>query len=277
MNTMWKGSISFGMVNIPVKMFAATEEKDIRFRMLHREYHVPIKYKRTCEPCEGEVAPQDIVKGYEVEPDHYVIVDEKELENITPKTRRTIEILDFVDLKEIDPIYFDKSYYLSPHETGDKAYALLRSAMEDTGKIGIAQVTIRSKQNLACVRVNGKSIVLETLFYPDEVRNQEMIPGLPGDMAVSEKELAMAQQLIEQLTVPFDPGKYQDAYRVQLEELIRKKMEGENIKVATEAPQTKVVDLMEALKASIEAAKKGKDTGQPTPVRKRGRSKKASL
>lgn len=276
MNTMWKGSISFGMVNIPVKMFAATEEKDIRFRMLHKEYHVPIKYKKTCEQCEGEVSPQDIVKGYEYEPDHYVIVEDKEIESITPKTRKTIEILDFVDLKEIDPIYFDKSYYLSPHETGDKAYALLRSAMENTGKIGIAKITIRSKQNLACVRVYGNSLVLETLYYPDEVRGLAMVPGLPGDIELSEKELAMAQQLIEQLTTSFDPTRYKDEYREQLEELIRQKMEGDTMRVAVEAPQAKVVDLMEALKASLDAAKKEKKQTSDAP-KKRGRGKKVTL
>jgi DNA end-binding protein Ku len=273
---MWKGSISFGMVNIPVKMFAATEEKDIRFRMLHKEYHVPIKYKKTCEQCEGEVTPKDIVKGYEYEPDHYVIVEEEEIETITPKTRKTIEIIDFVDLKEIDPIYFDKSYYLSPHETGDKAYALLRAAMETTGKIGIAKITIRSKQNLACVRVYGNSIVLETLYYPDEVRGQAMIPGLPGEMELLEKELTMAQQLIEQLTTSFEPTRYKNEYREQLEELIRKKMEGEHVRVSVEAPQAKVVDLMEALKASLEAAKKDKNDTAATP-KKRGRKKKATL
>ncbi|HBI04896.1 MAG TPA: Ku protein [Paenibacillaceae bacterium] len=277
MNTMWKGSISFGMVNIPVKMFAATEEKDIRFRMLHKEYHVPIKYKKTCEQCEGEVTPQDIVKGYEYEPDHYVIVEENEIENITPKTRKTIEIVDFVDLKEIDPIYFDKSYYLSPHETGDKAYALLRSAMENTGKIGIAKITIRSKQNLACVRVYGNSIVLETLYYPDEVRGQAMVPGLLGDLELSEKELTMAQQLIEQLTTSFDPSRYKDEYREQLEDLIRKKMEGETVGVNVAAPQAKVVDLMEALKASLDAAKKDKKQTTAAAPKKRGRSKKATL
>jgi len=269
LNTMWKGSISFGMVNIPVKMFAATEEKDIRFRMLHKEHHVPIKYKKTCELCEGEVNAQDIVKGYEYEPNHYIIVEEKELESITPHTRKTIEILDFVDLQEIDPIYFDKSYYLAPYETGDKAYTLLRAAMKNTGKIGIAKITIRSKQNLACVRVYGYCLVLETLYYPDEVRAQSLVPGLPGEIELSEKELTMAEQLIEQLTVPFDPTRYKDEYREQLEELIRKKMEGEHVRVAVETPQTKVVDLMEALKASLEAAKK-----EP---KKRGRKKKVPL
>lgn len=272
MNTMWKGSISFGMVNIPVKMFAATEEKDIRFRMLHREYHVPIKYKKTCERCEGEVSPKDIVKGYEYEPDHFVIVDEEELEHITPKTRKTIEILDFVALQEIDPIYFDKTYYLSPHETGDKAYALLHSAMESTGKIGIAKITIRSKQNLACVRIYGKALVLETLFYPEEVRGIQAIPGLSDTIAVTEKELTMAQQLIEQLTTSFEPSRYKDEYREQLEQHIHQKMEGGKGHVAVEAPQTKVVDLMEALKASIEAAKKEK---APIPAtNRRGKSKK---
>jgi DNA end-binding protein Ku len=271
LHTMWKGSISFGLVNIPVKMFAATEEKDIRFRMLHKDKHEPIRYVKTCESCEGEVSTSNIIKGYEYEPGRFVVVEEEELKAITPNTRKTIEILDFVDLKEIDPIYFDKSYFLAPNETGVKAYVLLRSAMQNTGKIAIAKITIRSKQNLACVRVFGDCLLMETLYYPDEVRTVQNVPGLPSDIEVNDKERIMAEQLIEQLTKPFDPAAYKDEYRVQLQDLITGKIEGQEVRQIAEAPRARVVDLMEALQASIEANKgsKGKAPAKRAPARRK--------
>ncbi|WP_027417527.1 Ku protein [Aneurinibacillus terranovensis] len=271
MHTMWKGSISFGLVNIPVKMFAATEEKDIHFRMLHKTLHAPIKYVKTCEQCEGEVPVSDIVKGYEYEPGHYVIVEEDELKAITPHTRKAIEIMDFVDIKEIDPIYFNKTYFLSPNETGDKAYVLLQSAMQKTGKIAIAKITIRSKQNLACVRVYENALVMETLYYPDEVREVKQVPGLPdaASTEVNEKELTMAEQLIEQLSGPFNPAAYEDEYRKQLQDLIQQKIDGKEVRHVAEAPRARVVDLMEALQASIEESKTKKATAKRAPAKRK--------
>lgn len=253
MHTMWKGSISFGLVNIPVRMFTATEEKDIHFRQLHKKCHTPIKYRRTCPACEEELATEEIIRGYEYEPDRYVILEQEELDAIAPETKRAIEILDFVNLEEIDPIYFDKSYYLSPNETGDKAYVLLRKAMAATGKIGIAKIAIRNKETLAAIRVLNNCIVMETLFYPDEVRAVAQVPGLPEKENVGEKEMQMAAQLIENLASPFDPANYTDEYRENLKEMIQNKIEGREIQEAPPAPRAKVVDLMEALKASIEA------------------------
>lgn len=252
MHTVWKGSISFGLVNIPVRMFTATEEKSIRFRQLHNECHTPIRYQRTCPNCDREVDKDEIVKGYEIERGRFVILTDEEVEAAKPDTQKAIDIIDFVDLSDIDPVYFNKTYYLSPQETGERAYSLLRQAMFDTNKIGIAQFTLRSKQSLAAVRVYNETLVLESIFYPDEVRAVSEIPGLPKQVSLPEKELNMAQQLIEQLVTPFEPEKYEDEFRQSLLEVIEKKAAGEEIKEAPAEKPHKVVDLMEALKASID-------------------------
>ncbi|MBO8170749.1 MAG: Ku protein [Bacillaceae bacterium] len=272
MHTMWKGSISFGLVNIPVRMFTATEDKDIRFRQLHKECHTPIKYTRTCPTCEEEVALDEIVKGYEYEPGRFVIVEKEELETIAPESKRTIEIVDFVDLKEIDPVFFDRSYFLSPSETGEKAYRLLQQAMEDTGKIGVAKITIRNKESLAVIRVYKGCIIMETIYYPDEVREVNQVPGLPENVDVAENEMKMAVQLIENLAAEFDPEKYKDEYRDNLKELIQKKLEGEEIKQAPEVHKARVVDLMEALQASVEATQKEKKAAKGGRRRKKATS-----
>ncbi len=274
MHTMWKGSISFGLVNIPVRMFTATEDKDIHFRQLHKKCHTPIKYVRTCPTCDEEVSLDEIVKGYEYDTRHFVIVDKDELEAIAPETRRTIEIIDFVDLSEIDPIFFDRSYYLSPAETGEKAYTLLRRAMEDTGKIAVAKMTIRNKETLAVVRVFQDCIVMETIFYPDEVREVAQVPGLPRALEVGENEMNMAVQLIENLATSFQPEKYHDEYRENILDLIQKKMEGKEVQQAPAVAPAKVVDLMEALQASLEQTEKKKKTA--AAKKGGGRRKKAT-
>jgi len=270
MHTMWKGSISFGLVNIPIKMFASTEDKEIKFRYLHQECKTPLKYVRTCPTCNKEVDWEEIVKGYEYEPGRFVLIDDKDLENLQPEFSKAIEIIDFVNLSEIDPIYFIKSYYLSPQDTGGKAYNLLRQGLKDTGKIGIAKITIRSKQSLAAIRVYQNLLILETLYFPDEVRAVDLVPGIPKNIEVNEKELTMAIQLIENLSAPFEPQKYTDDYREALREIINKKIEGEEIEMPKEAPQKNIIDLMQALQASLE---------QTTPKKKtatKGRKKKTT-
>jgi DNA end-binding protein Ku len=254
-HTIWKGAISFGLVNIPVKMYAATEEKDISLRYLHDKCGSPLTYVRKCPVCNEEVAWEEIRKGYEYEKGRFVLIDKEELEQLKTDSSREIQILDFVHLSEIDPIYFQKTYYLGPGDTGHGAYNLLMRALQNTGKIGIAKVTMRSKTTLAAIRIIDGCIAMETIFYPDEIRPVQQVPNLPERVEVSEKELAMAEMLIEQLTTPFDPGKYHDDYREQLMQLIETKMKGEEFKVAPEAPQTNVVDLMAALQASLEAVK----------------------
>jgi DNA end-binding protein Ku len=271
MHTVWKGSISFGLVNIPVRMFTATEERDIRFRQLHKECHTPIKYAKVCPHCDREVGTDEIIRGYEFEKGNFVVVRDEDLEAITPETRRAIEILAFVDLSEIDPIYFAKSYYLSPQETGEKAYALLRAAMQQTGKIAVAQVTMRNRQSLAVVRLYEHCIVLETIYYPDEVRPVNQVPALPAsDVTLSETERKMAAELISQMTTAFEPEKYKDDYRNQLKGLIEQKLEGQEVTAAPAIPRANVVDLMEALKESLAvttgAAGPAKLEPEPTPA-----------
>src|SRR5699024_374782 len=186
MHTMWKGTISFGLVNIPVKMHAATENKDIRLRQLHKKCQSPIKYKKTCPVCDEEVK------------------DEEELNALKKEqTDKAVEIIDFVQLEDIDPIYFEKSYYLSPNEGGSKAYQLLRSALEDTGKIGVAKIMIRSKEQLAVIRIYENTLVVETIHYPDEVRAVSDVPNIPEESGVVKKELDTAKLLIDQLTTTF--------------------------------------------------------------------------
>lgn len=257
MHTMWKGSVSFGLVNIPVRMFAATEDRDVRFKYLHEECNTPVKYEKVCPTCNKKIKDEEIVRGYEYEPGKFVLVTDEDfsaLEN--EKKEKSIEILDFVQLSEIDPIYFDKTYYLSPRETGGKAYKLLRKAMSDTGKIAIAKIVIRNKESLAALRVYKDVLVLETIFYPDEVREISLVPDVPSDQEVVDKELDMAKKLIENLTETFDPKKYVNTYREDLLDLIRKKVEGQEIQTAPSAVQSNVVDIMEALQASLKETQK---------------------
>lgn len=271
MHTMWKGSISFGLVNIPIKMFAATEERDIRFRYLHKECMSPVKYQKICPICSKEIGEEDIVRGFEYEPNRFVILDEHELNSLkTEVNAKNIEILDFVNLSEIDPIYFDKTYYLSPQENGGKAYSLLQKAMLDTGKIAVSRITIRNKQSLACLRVSQGVLVMETIFYPDEVRPVSQIPGLPGNPDINTKELEVATRLIESLTASFEPEKYKDNYREALHDLINKKISGQEIERPKEIPQKNVIDLMEALQASLKASQK------PSATAKSGKKKTKS-
>ncbi|CAM5787852.1 MULTISPECIES: non-homologous end joining protein Ku [Brevibacillus] len=282
MHTVWKGSISFGLVNIPVRMFTATEERDVRFRQLHKECHTPIRYTKMCPHCEKEVGAEDIVRGFEYEKGNYVIIQDEDLEAITPETRRAIEIVDFVDLTEIDPVYFDKSYFLSPQETGDKAYSLLRAAMKETGKIAIARVTMRNKESLAVIRLYEHCIMMETIFYPDEVRPVAQVPALPeADVALAENELRMAAELINNMTTAFEPGKYKDEYRSSLQALIEKKKEGKEIAVAPAAPRANVVDLMQALRESLAAtgdqATPAKLEPHPTPAPPAGVKKQPGI
>jgi len=249
MHTVWKGSISFGLVNVPVKMHAATETQEFHFNYLHEACHNRVRYTKKCPHCDIEVAAEDIVKGYEYEKDRYVILDDEDLASLEKPMSRSIDILDFIALAEIDPIYYQKSYYLSPEETAQKAYRLLCKAMADTGKVAVAKLTMRSKQHLACLRVVDENImVLETMYYPAEIRHLE---ASWDKVSPTEIEIEMARQLIENLAAPFEPEKYQDELREQVKELIEKKVAGETFSVTAAPEPGKVIDLMEALRASI--------------------------
>ena len=258
MHTVWKGSISFGLVNIPVKMFTATEDKDIRFKYIHKECHTPVKYKKMCPTCNKEVQPDDIVRGYEYEPGKYVILTNEDFESIETNSEKTVEIIDFVKLEEVDPIYFDKTYFLAPQETGGKAYTLLREALNGKDKIAVAKITIRERESLAVIRVYKNVIILETIFYPDEVRDFKQVPGIPENLQITKAELDMAIELIENLTTVFNPEKYVDTYREKLVECINAKVEGKEIVIKKEAEKDNIVSLMEALKKSIQMSKGSK-------------------
>ncbi|WP_085521775.1 non-homologous end joining protein Ku [Tuberibacillus sp. Marseille-P3662] len=269
MHTMWKGSISFGLVNIPIKIYAATENKDIRFRSLHEECHTPIKYQKYCPTCETTVENNDIVKGYEYESGKFVTVSQEEINEIKGETTRSVEIMDFVNLDDIDPIYFNKSYFIGPNDQGEKAYALLKQALDDTNKIGIAKITMHSKQHLAIVRCYEQGLLMETIYYPEEVRDVGNVPGIDQDINVDDKELNTAKQLIEQLTAEFDPEKYTNEYREDLHDMIEAKINGNEIAKPEQAPEKEnVVDLLSALQKSIDETdesteKTGKNDDEP--------------
>ncbi|MBG9737726.1 Ku protein [Paenibacillus alvei] len=261
MHTVWKGAISFGLVHVPVKMHTATEDKDISMRMIHKECGSPLSYVRTCPVCDKEVAWDEIIKGYEYEKGRYVLFDKEELEQLQEEANRAISIIDFVDLQEIDPVYYQKTYYLSPDQAGANAYQLLREALNETGKIGIAKVTLRAKSSLAAIRVLNNCLVMETMFYPDEIRSSSQVPNVPEQVKVNPKELEMAKLLISQLSTAFEPEKYTDEYRERLLERIGQKIAGEEVRTAPAAqPTANVVDLMAALQASIDAMK------SPAPI-----------
>lgn len=255
MHTVWKGAISFGLVHVPVKMFSATEDKDISMRYIHKTCITPLSYVRKCQTCEKEVEWEEISKGYEYEPGRFVIFEKDELENISGEANKEIKILDFVNLTDIDPVYFQKTYYLGPGDTGSGAYHLLLDSMRQTGKIGIAKVSIRSKSSLAAIRVIENCLAMETIFYPDEIRPISQVPNLPERVTVNEREMEMAKMLISQLSTPFEPEKYKDEYRGRLLEAIEHKVAGEEVQSAPALQKTSVIDLMAALQASLDATK----------------------
>jgi DNA end-binding protein Ku len=255
---LWKGAVSFGMVSIPVKLYTATEEKDVRFNMLHREDMSRVRQKVFCAEEDIEIdRTADVVKGYEVTPGNYVVMDEDDFEKVPVNTTHTIEITDFVSLGEIDPILYQKTYYLEPEEIGLKPFALLMRALQTTNRVAIAKVTLRQKEQLCSLRIYQNTIALETMFYADEVRKTAEL-AVPGeDMEISDRELQMATSIVDMLTGDFDYGQYKDNYREALLEIIGKKGDGQTIEAP--APQAaKITDLTEALRASVEEIRKRK-------------------
>jgi len=269
---MWKGAISFGLVTIPVAVYPATEEKTLRFNQLHDEDGGRIRYKRVCEKDGEEVTFEHIVKGYEVEKDRYVVLTDEDFDAVPVASSRAIDIVQFVDFDEIDPVLFKKSYYLVPEETGAKAYSLLREAMKEDDRVGIAKVSFRDKEHIAALRFKDDAFVLETMYWPDEIREADF-----GDVdvhqEVRDQELTMARQLIDSLTSEWDPAEFSDAYREALLEIVEAKLNGQEIEIVEAEPAAKVVDLMEALKASVAAAKKD---AEPAPTKKAAAKKPAA-
>ncbi len=263
----WSGSISFGMVTIPVKLFGATESRDIRFNLLHATCGTRLQQRRWCPTDEVEVPWTETARGYEFSKGQYVMLTDEDFERLPLPSKHTIELTAFVEEREIDPVFYEKSYYLGPAERAEKPYALLLKALEEKKLSATASITIRKKEQLCVLRPHEGVIMLETLFYPDEIRQDR---GVDLDkVKVSERELDMAFTLIELLKKPFDPSEYKDHYREALAQLIEAKLEGKQVVTAPPSRETGVLDLAEALKRSVEAAKKG---GKPkAPARTRAR------
>jgi DNA end-binding protein Ku len=273
----WSGAISFGLVNVPVKLYTATQPKTVRFNQLSSKTGARIRQKRVDPTTDEEVPYEEIVKGYEITPDRYVMVTNEELEALDPKATRTIDIEEFVDLSEIDPIYYDHNYYLAPSAGGAKAYRLLVDAMREAGKVGIGKVVIRSKQQLCALRPTGEVLTLTTMLFGDEVLSPDRIDeiGEIEQAAATDRELRMAQQLIESLSADFEPEKFRDEYRERVLELIERKAAGEEIAVQPVAEEPAAApDLMAALEASL-AAVRGEDADGAPPKAPAKRSSKA--
>jgi DNA end-binding protein Ku len=276
----WNGSIAFGLVNVPVKLFTATSQQDVRFHQLRRSDASRIRQKRV-SAVDGEEVPFDeIVKGYEISPDQYVVVEPDELASLDPKATQTIDIEEFVSLDEIDPIYYEHTYYLVPDKRAEKAYALLAAAMAESGKVAIARFVMRTKQYLAAVRPSGQVLVLSTMLFADEVVPVDALDGLPDmeEIGVADKELRMAEALIESLTAEkFEPEKFHDTYRQRVIELIEAKAAGETLVAAPAADTSaRVVDLMAALEASVKAAKERRVATADGPAPSKGVAKAAA-
>jgi DNA end-binding protein Ku len=253
---LWRGTISFGMVSIPVKLFMATESQDISFRQLHAADHSPIRLVRRCAADDQELAPDEIVRGYEYSKDRYVIVSDEDMEKLPLPSKRTIELTAFVTSEKIDPLFFEKGYYLEPEEVGRKPFALLVRVLGERKLVAVGKLAIRTKERLCALRPKDGGLVLETLYYADEVREPEF--ALPA-VEVSEAEMKIANALVDLLEEPFEPAKYRDEYREAMMAVIQAKVEGQEYVVAPEPEAARpAVDLMAALRASVEAAKQRK-------------------
>jgi DNA end-binding protein Ku len=272
----WSGAISFGLVNVPVKLYSATSPKTVRFHQISGKTGARIRQKRVDPTTDEEVPYEDIVKGYEITPDHYVLITSDELDALDPKATRTIDIEEFVDLADIDPIYYDHSYYLAPAAGGAKAYRLLVDAMRESGKVGIGRVVLRSKQQLCALRPTGDALTLSTMLFGDEVLSPDRLDELESvsEAEATDRELSMAQQLIDSLSSDFEPEKYHDEYRERVLDLIERKAAGEEIAIQPQAEEPAAApDLMAALEASLAAVG---DESDSAPKPKRSTSSRSS-
>jgi DNA end-binding protein Ku len=260
----WTGAISFGLVNVPVKLYTATQAKDVRFHQLHDKDGVRLQQKRVC-PKDGEEVPYEhVVKGYEIAPGQYVTVTQDELRALSPKSTKTIEIEEFVDLAEIDPVYYEHSYYLAPDRNAARPYALLLRAMQESNRVAIGRVVLRTKEYLTAIRPMGRALTMSTMLFADEVVDQDRIEGLPDDeVETPARELKMARQLVESLTTEFEPDRFRDEYRAKVLDLIDRKAAGQEIAEQPEEEEAApVTDLMAALEASLADAKQKAGAGQ---------------
>ena len=256
MRSIWKGAISFGLVTIPVKLYSATEQRDVSFHQVHREDGGRIRYKRVCTIDGEEVSYSDIAKGYELPSGEMVVLTDEDFADLPLSSSRRIDVLQFVEEGDVDPIYFAKSYYLEPDQQGAKPYVLLRDALERSGQVAVVKVALRQRESLATLRVRQGVFVLETMLWPDEVREPDF-PFLEEDIEIRKQELTMATSLIESMQGEFDPTEYKDAYREALQAVIEAKIEGREVtRPEPEGEEAPAADLLSALRASVEAAKK---------------------
>jgi DNA end-binding protein Ku len=271
MRTIWNGSLSFGLVTIPVGLAVAQQRKDVSFRTLHRECGTPIKQKRWCPVHEREVEAEELVKGWEFAKGQYVMVEESDLESVELKRSRSIELLRFVPLADVDPLYFDRAYYLAPASdpVGRRPYALLLRALQETGMAAVGRFVLWGKENLCLVRALEGALVLETLYYAEDIRSAAEIVEAVEETETQETELGMARQLVESLAGAFDPSDYANAYRGEVRAMLEAKVSGADIVRPEPVPEAPVVDLMEALRQSI-AATQG---GEKAPARRSPRRK----
>lgn len=251
-----KSVITFGMVAIPVAMYTATQDNDIHFNQLHKEDNSRIRYKKTCAHCGKEIKAEDIVKGYEYDDDKYVVITDNEIEKIKTEKEKSIQILHFAQLNQISPVYYDKTYQASPEAGGEKAFELLRAALMGEQKIAIGKAVMGTKDTLMAIIPREDGILISTMFYADDIKELQKQYAKPE---VSDQELNMAKTLINSMDTPFDPSKYKDEYQIKLRTLIETKVSGKEVVAAEADNDTKVIDLMEALKASVEKAKKEKE------------------
>ena len=261
--SIWSGFLSFGLVNVPVGLYPATADQTIHFNQLHKGTSHRIRYKKVDEVTGEEVANTDIVNGYDLGGGEYVVVTRDELKEIAPGKSETIEISDFVDLAEIDPVHYRQTYYLAPRGKGaDRAYALLRQAMDEAGKVGIATMVLRDKEHLVAVRPGADVLIMETMYFEDEIRKPgEELDTLPQDVSIRDRELDIAKRLVDSLTVQWSPEEYHNTYRDRVMELIERKREGKSVVFEEERPKSNVIDLMAALEASV-ASMSGQEKGR---------------
>ncbi len=274
---MWKGTISFGLVNIPIALGLATQRSDPKFRTLDEQTLQPIR-QQLFSPARGEdgetISRDETVKGYEVAQGSYVVISDEELDSVAVERRRTIDIVAFVDQSEVDPVYFDRTYYIAPQETAEKPYALLLEAMRSTGKVALGKIVLSSREHLALLRPAGDALVIELLFYPEDVRSKADIEETVEGVKVTKPELEMAKQLVDSLTQPFEAEQFSNEHKAELMALIEKKVAGEEIAIAPEAPEPAAVpDLMAALKASLDQGKP-KSAEKAEPAKKKPAAKK---
>jgi DNA end-binding protein Ku len=278
-STVWKGHLTFGLVSLPVKLYSAARSETVSFNQLHKHDHSRVKQVLYCQLEDKPIQRSEIVKGYEYEKDKYVVIDDEDIKKAAPKTAKTMEILEFVKSADVDPIYFESSYYLAPDDAGEKPYALLFSALQKSGYVGVAKISMHNREHIVILRPGPKGILLHTMYYRDEIRQVEEFRT--DTSLVKEKELELATSLVESLAASFEPDKYSDTYRENLKAMIAAKVAGRE---TVEAPEPQhlapVIDIMEALKASLAQAKKpvqsASKPSETADVTKAKRGKKSS-